>query len=426
MKMSRRTLSNIEHLAEVNMACSARLAGRLSLSDLRTALACAQRRHPALRALIRPENDVLYYEPDAAPEIPVRIVRLVADDVYRSQWEFELTTAFHPELPQLRVVYFDREFDCELLFTVSHRVCDGVGIFIIAKDILQFLANRAERTAYRAIGATDIIGGYRPARPWLTAAGVSLINGCLSLLPGAGPTPKRQEYVDEWSAGCETSAFLRQRCKTEGVSVHVAFLIALDRALFAVFGRRSPKWITCPIDLRRGRFPVLKEDMLFYGGGNFKVRSGRWIKGDFWRSARALTAEVRAQVEREVADIPRRLFLFEQLRPLRCRQARWLVRASDALQSKRRVRGIGMSNLGNINFAETDCPLPIKDIRFSVRSLNFGILALIPYTVNEDMRFYWTASNSFTSEYELHALEREFAHVLTQQMESKRAKTATA
>jgi hypothetical protein len=208
--------------------------------------------------------------------------------------------------------------------------------------------------------------------------------------------------------------------------VHAAFLVALDRALFAVLGARASKWITCPIDLRRGRFPALREDMLFYGGGIFKVRTGRWIKGDFWHSARVLAGEVRAQVEREVADIPRRLFLFEKLRPLRCGQVRWLVRASDALRSKRRVRGIGVSNLGDIKFNDTDSPLPIKDIRFSFRSLNFGILGLIPYTVNGDMRFYCTSGETFVNEDELHALEQQFMHTLGQQIQAKRAETVTA
>ena len=425
-EMSRRKLSNIEHLAEMNIACSVRLIGRLNLDELRAALACVQRRHPALRALIRPENDVLYYEPETAPEIGVRTVWLPDDRVYCIEREFELSTAFHHELPQLRVVYFEREFDCDLLFTVSHRVCDGLSIFIIIKDVLQSLADRAERNTYPAIAVSDIIGGYRPARPWLTAAGVSLINTCLRLLPSARPAPKRKEYFVEWSAGRETSISLRQQCKVEGVSVHAAFLVALDRALFAVLGARAPKWITCPIDLRRGRFSALKEDMLFYGGGNIKVRTGRWINGDFWDSARVLTGEVRAQVEAEVADVPRRLFLFEKLRPLRCGQVHWLVRASDALMSKRRVRGIGMSNLGNIKFTDTDCPLPIKDVRFSSRSLNFGILGLIAYTVNEDMRFYCTSSETFITECELHALKQEFVHALERQLEPMRAEAATA
>ncbi|MBV8845285.1 MAG: hypothetical protein JO307_20960 [Bryobacterales bacterium] len=424
--MPRRKLSNIEHLAEVNIACSARLAGKLDLGDLRTALGHAQRRHPALRALIRPENDVLYYEPDTAPEIPVRALQLPDDETYRREWEFELSTPFHHDFPQLRVAYVEGDCDCELLFTTSHRVCDGLSIFILVKDVLRFLARRVELSPQEEISARDIIGEYRPAWPWLTGIGVAMINTCLRLLPASRPAPRKKEYCAEWSAGREASASLRQQCKAAGVSVHAAFLVALDRALLAVLGARAPNWMTCPIDLRRGRFPVLKDDMLFYGGGNFTVRAGRWIEGDFWDSARRLTQEIRAQVEREVLAIPERLFLFERLRPLTCSQARWLVRASEALQSKRRVKGIGVSNLGNIEFTDTDCPLPVRDIRFSARSLNFGILGLIPYTVNGHMRFYWTGSENFINERELLALKQEFARTLESHIERKWAEAVPA
>ncbi|HEV2498963.1 MAG TPA: hypothetical protein VGY31_05235 [Terriglobia bacterium] len=423
--MSRRTLSNIEHLAEANIACSVRLAGRLNLGELRTALAGVQRRHPALRALIRLENNVLYYEPDGAPEIPLRAVQGCDDGAYRSERDFELSTPFDHELPQLRVVYFEGEGDCDLLFTTSHRICDALSVFILAKDVLRFLARRTEVSPHDAIGVREIIGAYRPARPRITSIGVSLANMCLRFLPASGPAPKRKQYFVEWSAGREASAALRRQCRAEGVSVHAAFLVALDRALWSVLRTRSPKWITCPIDLRRGRFPALTEDMLFYGGGNFKIPTGRWIKGDFWDNARVLTREVRARVERELIDLPGRLFFFERLRPLTCGQARWLERASEALQSKRRVRGIGVANLGNIQFSASDCPLPLKDVRFSFRSLSFGILGMFPHTVNQEMRFYCTSSETFTNECELRLLKREFMRALEQQIERKWAEAVT-
>ncbi len=424
--MSRRKLSNIEQLADVNIACSVRLAGTLRSGDLRKALAQVQRRHPALRALIRPEGDVLCYEPDTAPEIPVRAVWLADDEACRREREFELGTAFDHRFPQLRVVYMERERDCDLLLTTSHRICDALSIFIVVKDVLRSLAGRPRLNAHREISARDIIGEYRPARPLLTNVGVSLISTCLRLLPASEAAPAKKEYFTEWSAGREASMSFRQQCRAEGASVHAAFLVALDRALLAVLGARAPKWITCPIDLRRGRFPALKDDMLFYGGGNFRVRTGRWIAGDFWERARLLTREVRAQVEREVQRIPKRLFLFEKLRPLTCGQVRWLVQAREALQSKRRVRGIGLSNLGNVEFSDTDCPLPVKDVRFSIRSLNFRVVGLVPYTVNGDMRFYWMSSDTAMNERELEALNHEFLRTLGQQIKRQRAKAVPA
>lgn len=424
--MSRRKLSNIEHLADVNIACSLQLAGKLDPGKLQTALAYLQRRHPALRALIRPEHDLLYYEPDSAPEISLRVVRPANDEIYRREWELELSTGFHSELPQLRVVYFERECDCDLLFTTSHRISDGLSVFIIAKDVLRFLAGQVEPNPYEEISTADLIGEYRPARLWVTSTAVALVNTCLRLVPRSGPFPKRKEYFAEWSAGHAVSAALRQQCKAKGASVHAAFLVALDRALSLVLGPRSPKFITCPIDMRRGRFPALAEDMLFYGGGNFRVRTGRWIEGDFWDNARVLTAEVRGDVEREVHELPGRLFLFDKLRPLGCGQARWLKRAGETLRSKRRILGIGLANLGVVKFSENDCPLPVRDIRFSARSLNFGVLGLIAYTVNRNMQFYCMCSENVINESEMQALRQEFMGTLERQVEWKWAKAVTA
>jgi hypothetical protein len=55
----RRKLSHIEHIVEGNIVYLVRLEGSFSLDQLRLALARVQRKHPALRALIREEPDGL-------------------------------------------------------------------------------------------------------------------------------------------------------------------------------------------------------------------------------------------------------------------------------------------------------------------------------------------------------------------------------
>ena len=90
------------------------------------------------------------------------------------------------------MLYFERECDCDLLFTTSHRVCDGLSVFIIVKDVLRSLAGGAELEAHDPLGATDIIGKYRPAWLWLTSIGVPLINTCLRLFPASLPTPRKK------------------------------------------------------------------------------------------------------------------------------------------------------------------------------------------------------------------------------------------
>jgi hypothetical protein len=414
--MTWRKLSYIEHIAEVNIACFVRLEGTLTLEQLRSALTRVQRKHPALLALIRDKKDGLYYEADTAPEIPLRLLQRTAEDDYRRECQTELTTDFAYDKPQLRVVWLKSELETDLLFTTSHRICDGLSIFIIVKEVLQLLHSSDELIPYEAITTRDIIGDYQPPQPRKRKFVAFVLNGILRLVPSSRPAQKNKEHFLEWSAGRVLSHSLRQRCKDEGVSVHAAFLAALDRAFLTVFGKRSPEWITCPIDLRRGRFPVLKDDMLFYGGGKFKVRTGKFDHLDFWASARAINQDVRKQIEREVLDIPGRLHFFELLRPLSSGQVQWILRITDALQFKRRrLKGFGVSNLGNIVISDAGSPFPLKELRLYTHSLNFRVLGLIPYTVKGEMRFFCMSSETRVSRTEIEALKHEFMALLKQQ-----------
>src|ERR1700716_3868991 len=122
----KRKLSTIEHLLEGNIVCFVRLEGSFSPDRLRSALARVQRKHPALRALIREEPDGLYYEEDSAPEIPLRVVPRVMEDDYRRESQAELTFDFEYDKPQLRAVWLQSELESDLLLITSHRSCDGM------------------------------------------------------------------------------------------------------------------------------------------------------------------------------------------------------------------------------------------------------------------------------------------------------------
>ncbi|HTF62997.1 MAG TPA: hypothetical protein VK638_09830, partial [Edaphobacter sp.] len=86
----KRKLSNIEHILDGNVMCLVSVDGTLRLDQIRSALSRVQRRHPALRALIRKESDGLYYEDDCAPQIPLHIVSGASEDDRRRECEREL------------------------------------------------------------------------------------------------------------------------------------------------------------------------------------------------------------------------------------------------------------------------------------------------------------------------------------------------
>lgn len=408
----RRKLSIIEHMADVNIVCVVSLVGSFSLGQLRSALSRVQRKHPSLRALIRKESDGMYYEADCAPEIPLRIVPRVSEYDCPRECQTELTTVFARDQPELRVVWLQAERKSDLLLTASHRICDAMSMFTIVREVLRSLYTHEELLAYEPITAQDLIGDYQPPQLWKSKLAVRMTNGLLRLIPSSRRAPGNKEHHLEWSADRALLDALKQRCKAEDVSVHAALAVLLERALFAVFGKKKfPKWIINPMDLRRGRFAALKSDMVFSGAGTFKIRT-QSPHVEFWTRARAVNDEIRREVEQEVRAIPSRFHFLERLRPLSSGQIRLLVQLSDALNFHGSWDRFGLSNLGNIAINDSDAPFRLKDLRLYIHSFNFRLIGLVPYSVNGEMHFYCVSDEKCLSRSQVDVLKREFMTLL--------------
>jgi hypothetical protein len=413
----RRRLSHTEHIVEGNIVYVVRLEGSIHADRLRLALSRVQRKHPALRVLIREERDGLYYEADSAPEVPLRMVHRVTEDDYRHECRTELTTAFAYDKPQLRTVWLRSERESDLLLTTSHRICDGMSMLIIVREVLRSLHTDEELIAYKPITRRDIIGDYQPPEPWKRKLTASLLNGVLGLIPKSHRSSGNHEHYLEWTADRALSHGLKQRCKAEGVSLHSAFLVALDRALLAVFGQKKlPKWIENPVDIRRGRFAALKSDTVFFGGGNFKVRTGQSPGVDFWERARAINDEIRRDVEQEILDIPGRFHFSEMLRPVTRGQVQSIVRLGDALKMNGSFNRFALSNLGNVVVGESDAPFRIRDLRLYMHSFTFRVLCLIIYTLNGEMRFCCVSDEKCMTHGQADMLRHEFMALLQNQI----------
>jgi hypothetical protein len=414
----KRKLSTIEHIVEGNITCFVRMEGSFSLEQLRSALARVQRKHPALRALIREERDGLYDEADSAPEVPVRIVPRGTEADYQRECQTELITEFVYDQPLLRAVWLQSEVESDLLLTTSHRICDGMSIFTIVSEVLRSLHTDEELIPYEPVTERDIIGDYQPPKPWKRKLAVSLINGLLRLVPSSRRAPENNEHYVEWSAGRELLNALKQRSKAEGVSVHAPLVVALDRALLAVFGKeKGPKWIDNQIDPRRRlRVAALKSDTLFLGGGGFKLRAGRAPDVEFWARTRAINKEIRESIEQEILNIPSRFHFFERLRTPTSGQVQWMVQMYYALRMKHRLDRFPLSNLGNVAALNIDAPFRVKDLRLYVHSFRIGVLGLVTYTFNEEMRFYCTTDESCMTRSQMDALKREFMTLLHHQV----------
>ncbi len=413
----KRKLSSIEHMIDGNIVFFVRLAGDIEAQRLRNAIARLQYKHPALRMLIREEPDGLYYEFDCAPPIPLRVLPRVSDSDYRRLSAAELTTRFSHDQPQLRVVWMRSDSEQDMLFVASHRICDGMSMLTIARDVLRFVWKDEMPAPYAPISPEDIIGDYQPPHPWRRRAIAHLSNAVLGLIPESRNGPGNQETCLEWCAGREMSDALRQRCRSEGVSVHAALTVALDRALLAVLGeRKMPAWIESPMDARRGRLSILGSDMLFFGGGSLKLRTSRNAGEDFWERARAVHGELRAMIEQELLKIPARYHFFAMLRPLSDARIHTMVRIADALKVNGSWNRIALSNLGEVVVTEPGAPFRLMDLRLYVHSFNIRLLGLVSYLLNGETRFYYVGDEKCMSRTQAEALQSEMMGLLRSQI----------
>ncbi len=404
----RRKLSSIEHMIDGNIVYFIRLEGTFSNGDLRSALARVQRKHPALRMLIRKEKDGLYYEEDCAPAIPLRIVPRRGKEDFRRECEAELSARFPWDQPQLRVVWLQSELEQDLLLITSHRICDGMSMLTIVREVLRSLHSREELIPYDPITTKDIIGDFQPPHPWKRRLQTGVLNAFFRLIPPTRRDGMNREICVEWSAGETLTEALRRRCKSEGVSVHAALAVALDRALLAVLGqKRLPAWIDSPMDARRGRLSALRSDAVFFGGGSFKIRTGQAAETDFWARAREIHEQIRTLIEQELLDISSRYHFHEMLQPLSGAKIHTMVRLADALKINGSWNRFALSNLGNVIVTDADAPFRLKDLRIYVHSFNIRLLGLVSYMLLGEMRFYFVADEKCMSLSQAKALKRE-------------------
>jgi hypothetical protein len=412
----KRKLSTLEHVICGNIVYLVRLEGCFTLDQFRSALTRVQRKHPALRSLIREEKDGLYFEEDSAPEIPLRIVPRVSENDYRRECQTELANDFVFGQPHLRVVWLHSESESDLLLTTTHRICDGMSMLTLVREILRALHSDEDLVPYEPITVQDFIGDYQHPQPRKQNLVSHLTNGLMRLIPNSRRPLENREISLEWSADGTLLSALKHRCKVEGVSLNTALMVALDRVMFTVFGEKKlPKWLDTPMDIRRGRVAALKSDMVYFSGGNLKVRTGQSLDVEFWTRARTVNEELREQIEQEILNIPKRFHSQEMLHPPTGGQVQTIVRWSDALKMNGSWNHFALSNLGNVVVSDNDAPFKVKDLRLYLHSFNFRLLGLVTYTIHKEMRFYLVGDEKCLSHSQANQLKHEFMNLLERQ-----------
>jgi hypothetical protein len=182
-----------------------------------------------------------------------------------------------------------------------------------------------------------------------------------------------------------------------------------------VLKKKSPAWIESPMDARRGRLAALKSDMLFFGGGSLKVRTGQGTQTEFWERVREVNEQLHKDIEQELRKIPARYHFFEMLRPVPSGRMQSLVRMGDAFKLNGSWNRFALSNLANVTVSSADAPFRVTDLRIYVHSFNIRMLGIVVYALNGMMRFYYVGDEKCMSCRHAEELKSEFMSVLEQQ-----------
>lgn len=415
-----RKLSTIESLIDGHISYRVAIAGMLPAERLRIALDRLQRKHPALRMLMREEHDGLYYALDAAGPIPLRAAICTSEQVLEREIAREEAAPFAPGEPQLRVAWLRTDRGGVLLLTAAHRICDGMSLLTVAKELLSGVYRDQALSPYAAISPLDIAGQSQGPGERKRRAVAAVINGLIGLIPPSRRPLRRDPVRREWRADAALTSALKHRCRREQVSMHAALLAALDLALQAALGKRAPTRIDSPVDARRGRLARLKDDMLFFGGGSFKIEVGRERGDDLWARARDIYREMGEKIGQELEAIPAKYRFCEMLRAPSEGKVRSIVRIGDALSRNGNWNQFSFSNLGPIELLESDAPFQLEDFSLSVRSFGVRILGLLAFSVHGRLRFVYVGEEQCMSLPEVDALERAFMGLLREQATQRR------
>lgn len=420
-----RKLTTIERLIDGNITYRLTIDGALPVERLRAALDRVQRKHPALRMLLREEPDGLYYALDAAGPAPLRVAICTSEQVLAGEIAREEASVFAPDEPLLRVAWLRTARGGVLLITTAHRICDGMSVLTLARELLAGLHDDTPLLPYAPISPLDVAsppGGPEERKQRMVAA---LINGLIAVIPPSRRPPRHDALRREWQVDAGLTAVLKHRCRVEQVSMHAALLAILDLALQSALGKRAPTRIDNPIDARRGRLAQLKDDMLFFGGGSFKIEIGRERGADLWERARDIYREMAAKMEQEVLAIPGKYRFCEMLRSPSEGKLHSIVRIGDALSRNGNWNQFSFSNLGPIGLVEEGAPFRLEDFTLSVRSFGVRPLGLVAYALHGRLRFVFIGEEQCMSAAQVDALEQAFMGVLREQA-TQRSKTAEA
>jgi len=391
----------------VNCVFTVSVKGEIFQEKLRHALNIVQAKHPLLQARIVWKRGRPYFEGGDVGEIPVRVLERKAGDDWQKVTEAEWGLSFDVvKEPLARVVWVRSEAISELVLVCPHCICDGATGVTLMREILLVL-DRPEgvigsysvfRSVKEIIPRSLLADRGARIKAYLRSLGLRIL---FSLRPIRKTGEEGKSYVIRWRLDEGISGALIERCKSEDVTVHAAFCVALLGAYKEVKKAEAKNKVICPVDIRR-YVREIRKDMMFAFAPIVEL-SNIEIEG-FWEQCRQLKKGLAEKIDTIKAY--ELLLHSEYYHPVAKKLIRWLC--SDAGS-----HDFTFSNMGRLD-------IPEEYETFSVETVHTPTVAFPwrnPTTVvvssfRRQMEFAYVSNSGFLPYNEAMAIKEKAMEVL--------------
>jgi NRPS condensation-like uncharacterized protein len=284
-----------------------RIKGEVTEAMLRSAVSQVRARHPSLRVRIREDSDrVPWFTPEGAGEIPVDVAPRTSGgrwiEVHRAACRIPFDS---DRRPAVRFLLVRSGTESELIILCQHSICDGLSLAYLARDIMVWLGNPAQRA--------DALPDPAPIDRDNLPRGVSM-NAVIKFFINRinRQWEKDKIYFDQkdyeaihqayWAnvdqrmvvvelTEDQTSALV-DRCRKEGVTVTSALTAAFVGAQLRVQGDKSFHSSVYMAASLRDRLPKPAGEVMGFYAGATTLKFAYDGKSGFWENARRFHKQV--------------------------------------------------------------------------------------------------------------------------------------
>lgn len=342
----------------LNCVFTAKIKGEIQEEHLQIALAKIQNKHPLLRAAIDlqdKQHPVFVIKENMKP-IPLRIVQRQTDTDWLAESEQEWYRQFKEEgSPLGQLVWVKGQELSELLWVLPHCICDGTGMVTLMQELLALIDDPTlDLEPYQLFQSVnnflspqfDIQKKTRKAKLYLLLAKSFFLLQRKNKKRNLG-----KNYAIHWKVDPANSAFIKQKCKDSGISVHALLCTAFMQAFQDAQGKAAKKKVISPIDIRHF-IPEIKKDHLFAFAPTVELslkKNTSLILDQAKHIKQDLTQKIEKMDAREL------LWMGEQMHPL-------VNRMIGLLKSSRGGHDLTLSNMGSLQIPNAYKNFTLEDI----------------------------------------------------------------